>query len=143
MRCKKLKKLLLVPLFLLLAAGIASSGPAAPWGAWLPATNPDGSAHTSIQYRWRSNRPCTPEGCPLEVQIRNTGNAPTQLHGSVYYDTAPLPTEEDARPVIIDTVLKAFGGSRTGSASAGDTTNRLVIAGTRITAVVVEMPKRK
>ena len=140
MRCKKL---LLVPLFLLLAGGIASSRAAAPWGAWLPATNPDGSAHPSIQYRWRSNRPCTPEGCPLDVQIRNTDNAPTQLHCSIYYDTAPLPTVEDARPVIIVTVLKAFGGSRTGSASAGDTTNRLVIAGARITAVVVEMPKGK
>ena len=56
---------------------------------------------------------------------------PTQLHCSVYYDTAPLPTEEDARPVIIDTFLKAFGGSRTGTASAlANTTNRLVIAGT-------------
>jgi hypothetical protein len=79
----------------------------------------------------------------LDVQIRNTGNARAQLRCSVYYETAPLPTEEDARPVTIDTVLKAFGGSRTGTASAGDTTNRLVIAGTRITAVVVEMPKEK
>ena len=141
MRCKKV---LLVSLILFLAAGAASArAAAAPWNAWQPATNPDGSAHTSIQYRWQSNRPCTPVGCPLDVQIRNTGNAPTQLHCSVYYDTAPLPTEEDARPVIIDTVLKAFGGSRTGTASAGDTTNRLVIAGTRITAVVVEMPKGK
>ena len=141
MRCKQF---LLVPLFLFFAAGTASARlAAAPWSTWQAATNPDGSAHTSIQYRWRSNRPCTPEGCPLDVQIRNTGNAPTRLHCSVYYETAPLPTEEDARPVIIDTFLKAFGGSHTGTASAGDTTNRLGIAGTRITAVVVEMPKGK
>ena len=141
MRCKKI---LLVSLILFLAACTASArATAAPWTAWQPATNPDGSTHNSIQYRWRSNRPCAPEGCPLDVQIRNTDNAPTRLHCSVYYETAPLPTEEDARPVIIDTVLKAFGGSHTGTASAGDTTNRLVIAGTRITAVVVEMPKGK
>lgn len=141
MRCKKL---LLVPMLLSLAAGAASAwAAAAPWSAWQPATNPDGSARSSIQYRWRSNRPCTPAGCPLDVQIRNRGNAPAQLHCSVYYETAPLPTVEDARPVIIETVLKAFGGSRTGTAAAGDTTNRLVIAGTRITAVVVEMPKEK
>jgi hypothetical protein len=141
MRCRKL---LLVPLLLFLAAGTASAqAAAASWSAWQPAMTPEGSAHASIQYRWRSNRPCTPEGCPLDVQIRNSGNVATHLHCSIYYDTAPLPTEEDARPVIIDAFLKAFGGSRTGTRSAGDTTSRLVIAGIRITGVVVEEPKEK
>ena len=137
------KPLFLVPLFLFLVLGTASAQAAASWSAWQPAMTPEGSAHASIQYRWRSDRPCTSAGCPLVVQIRNTGNAPAHLHCSVYYDTAPSPTEEDARPVIIDTFLKAFGGSRSGSASAGDTTSSLVIAGTKITGVVVEELKGK
>lgn len=130
-------------LFLLLIAGTASAQPTAPWSAWQPAMTPEGSAHPSIQYRWRSNRPCTPEGCPLDVQIRNTGSAPAHLRCSIYYDTAPSPTDEDSRPVIIDAFLKAFGGSRTVTRTAGDTTDRLVIAGTKITGVVVEEPKAK
>ena len=139
MRCKTL---FLVPLLLFFVAGAAGTeATATPWSAWQPAMTPEGSAHPSIQYRWRSDRPCTPEGCPLAIQIRNTGNAPAHLHCSIYYDTAPSPTEEDARPVIIDAFLKAFGGSRTGTTSAGDTTNSLVIAGTKITGVVVEGPK--
>src|SRR5580700_8158946 len=95
-------------LFLLLAAGTASAQATAPWSAWQPAMTPEGSAHASIQYRWRSNRPCTPAGCPLAVQIRNTSDARAHLRCSVYYDMAPSPTEEDARPVIIDAFLKAF-----------------------------------
>jgi hypothetical protein len=138
------KTLFLILLLLFLTSGTASARAAASsWSAWQQAMTPEGSAHPSIQFRWRSNRPCAPEGCPLAVQIRNTGNAPVHVHCSVYFDTAPLPTEEDARPVIIDVFLKAFGGSRTGSRSAGDTTNRLVIAGLRITGVVVEEPKGK
>jgi hypothetical protein len=130
-------------LFLLLLTGTTSARAAVPWSAWQPAMTPEGSAHPSIQYRWKSNRPCTPEGCPLAVQIRNTGNAPAHLHCSIYYDTAPSPTDEDARPVIVDVFLKAFGGSHTGSRTAGDTTSSVVIAGTKITGVVVEELKGK
>jgi hypothetical protein len=138
------KTLYLIPLLLFLAAGAASTQAAAsPWSAWQQAMTPEGSAHPSIQYRWRSNRPCTTEGCPLAVQIRNTGNARAHLRCSIYYDTAPLPTEEDARPVIIDAFLKAFGGAHTGSRSAGDTTSTLAIPGLKITGVVVEEPKEK
>jgi hypothetical protein len=141
MRCKTL---FVVPLFLLLLVGVAGAqAPATAWSAWQPAMTPEGSAHASIQYRWRSNRPCTPAGCPLAVQIRNTSDARAHLRCSVYYDMAPSPTEEDARPVIIDAFLKAFGGSHSGSTSAGDTTTSLVIAGTKITGVVVEEPKGK
>jgi hypothetical protein len=138
------KTLFLIPLLLFLTSAAASAQAAASsWSAWQQAMTPEGSAHPSIQFRWRSNRPCTPEGCPLDVQIRNTGNVATHVHCSVYYDTAPLPTEEDARPVIIDAFLKAFGDSHTGTRSAGDTTSRLVIAGLKITGVVVEGPKGK
>jgi hypothetical protein len=140
----RLRMWLPVSLLLIFVAGTASAHAAASsWSAWQPATTPEGPAHPSIQYRWRSDRPCTPEGCPLAVQIRNMGDAPAHLRCSVYYDTAPLPTEEDARPVIIDVFLKAFGGSRSGTRSAGDTIGRLIIAGIRITGVVVEEAKGK
>ena len=141
MRCKTP---FLVPLFLLLSAGVANAqATASSWSEWQPAMTPEGLAHSSIQYRWRQSGPCTLAGCPLAVDIRNTGNAPVHLHCSLYFDTAPSPTEGEVRPVTIDAFLKAFGDSRTGTVSAGDTTSSLVVTGTKITGVVVEGSKGK
>jgi hypothetical protein len=140
----KISTVLLVPLLLLLAVGSANAqSVSSPWTPWQPAMTPEGLSHPSIQYRWRSSGRCTPEGCPLSVEIRNTADAPAHLHCSLYFDTAPSPTEDEVRPVTIDAFLKTFGGSRTGTSSAGDTTHSLLVTGTKITGVVVESPKGK
>lgn len=138
---------LLATLFLLLAAAVAATGAHAQtadskWHDWEPATTPDGSAHPTIQFRWRSDPPCTQDGaCQLAVQIRNIAKTPARLHCKVFYDPPPSPFDDELRPVTIDVRLKAFGGSRTGSPKAGDTTSTLVVTGTLITGVVVQRPK--
>ena len=104
---------------------------------------PDGSAHAAIQFRWRSDRPCTDVGCQLSVQIRNTSGAPLKLHCSVYFDPPPTPYEDEVRPVTIEVLLKAFGSSKSGTPEAGDTTNPLIITGLSITGVVVSSAKPK
>jgi hypothetical protein len=137
------KTIRLIPLFLFLAAGFAAATAqlaASSWSDWQPAMTPRGLAHPSIQYRWRSDGHCTEAGCQLAVEIRNTGKAPAQLHCAVYFDGPPSPYEDEVRPVTIDAFLKPFGGARSGSPQAGDTTHPLAITGLKITAVVVERP---
>ena len=127
----------LLPLLLFFVASAAAvQAPNSRWSAWQPAMIPDGSPHPAIQFRWRSDPPCTDIGCRLAVQIRNTSHVPMLLHCFVYVDAPPLPYEDEVRPVMIDVSLKpsGFHGSKQ---QTGDTTRRLVITGVRITGVVV------
>jgi hypothetical protein len=128
---------MLLPLLLLIAATCgAAKPPKAKWKPWQQATLPDGSAYAALQFRWRSNPPCTEVGCRLDVQIRNTSHAPLQLHCAVYVDPPPLPYEDEVRPVIVDVRLEK-SGTHTKKRKAGDTTNPLTIRGLSITGVVV------
>jgi hypothetical protein len=99
---------------------------------WQPAMEPDGSAHPAIQFRWRSDPPCTALGCQLGVEIRNTGNAPLKLRCLVYFDPPPEPYEDAVRPVILEILL-----------NGGKTASPLTVPGISITGVVVERTEPK
>lgn len=129
--------------FLLLVAAIASAQVrTSRWSAWQQTMAPDGSSYAAIQFRWRSNPPCTEIGCQLAVQIRNISPAPLRLRCWVYFDPPPTPYEDEVRPVAIDARLKSFGSHRT-KRRIGDTTSPLIIPGVRITGVVVDSAKPK
>lgn len=136
------KFFLFAALSVLAAAGARAQSPESRWSAWQPATAPDGSAHPVIQFRWRSDPPCTEVGCQLSIQIRNVSHAPVGLRCWVYFDPPPPPYEDEARPVVIDVRLKP-SGSHGSKRQTGDTTNPLIIPGVRITGVVVQTPNAK
>ena len=137
------KVLPLLPLLLLLGAASASAqAPTSQWRVWQAAMLPDGSANPAIQFRWRSDPPCTDLGCRLFVQVRNVSHVPMRLRCFVYVDPPPLPYEDEVRPVVIDVLLRPFG-SHTKKNKTGDTTSPLIIRGLSVSGVVVAPNKAK
>jgi hypothetical protein len=126
----------------LMAAALNAQTPAPNvWSNWLSTTTSSGATVPSIEYRWRSTPPCTPGGCSLGVEIRNTSSSPVQFHYSIYTDN-PGPqyaggSYGTTNPVVGDVSLKAFGGAMSGTGSAGDTTNSIAATGFKIVRVVV------
>jgi len=140
MRCTLLS--LAALLLCLPAIGATAPAPNLTWSVWQAAMLPDGSANPAIQFRWRSDPPCTDLGCRLFVQVRNVSHVPMRLRCFVYVDPPPLPYEDEVRPVVIDVLLRPFG-SHTKKNKTGDTTSPLIIRGLSVSGVVVAPNKAK